>query len=145
LIDATGSLDLNGLTGASDFVINVFSLSGDNTTPGALTGFNANSDYDWMIASFTGLSGSFDISKLTVNTAGFTTYNPGGTGLFSLEVSEAEDALFLTYRAGAAPVPEPGTWAAAALLLGAAGLHWRQRHRASTAPLSQKPRSDLRK
>lgn len=131
LVDATGSLDLNGLTGASDFVINLFSLSTDNTTAGALAGFDAGTNYDWMIASFSGLSGSFDLSRFTINTAGFTTYNSVGTGLFSLEISEAQDSLYLTYRAGGAPVPEPGTWAAAAILLSAAGLHWRRRRLAA--------------
>jgi autotransporter-associated beta strand protein len=131
LIDATGSLDLNGLTGASDFVINLFSLSTNNTTAGALAGFNANDDYDWMIASFSGLSGSFDLSKFTVNAAGFTGYNPVGTGLFALEISEAEDSLYLTYRAGGAPVPEPGTWTAAVLLLAAATWRWHRRHLAA--------------
>ena len=47
-------------------------------------------------------------------TAGYV----GATGLFSLELDGNND-LFLKYTGAGAAVPEPGTWAAAALLVAA--------------------------
>ena len=131
LAAATGTLDLNGLTGAQNFNINVLSLSNDNSTPGALAGFNNASNYQWKIASFTGgISGSFLTNRFTVNLAGFTNYNSIGGGLFSLALGEGDTALFLNYAGGGAPIPEPGTWAAAALLACCAFLLRRRRREA---------------
>jgi hypothetical protein len=43
-----------------------------------------------------------------------------------------EAPLFELYGSGGAPVPEPGTWAAAALLIGTAGyVRWRKRAKVS--------------
>ena len=43
-------------------------------------------------------------------------------------VAGGGQGLFLTYSGGSQPVPEPGTWAAAALLAGtAAFVRWRRR------------------
>ncbi len=131
LAAATGTLDLNGLTGAQNFNINVLSLGNDNSTPGALTGFNNAASYQWKIASFTGgISGSFLTNRFTVNLAGFTNYNSIGGGLFSLALGEGDTALFLNYEGGGAPIPEPGTWAAAALLACCAFLLRRRRREA---------------
>ncbi len=127
LAAATGALDLSGLNGP--YNINIFSLAADNSTPGALTGFNPLSDYEWKIASFASVSGTFNTNKFAINSAGFTSYNPN-SGIFALELSNDSKDLYLTYTGGGEPIPEPGTWAAAALLAGCAGfLRWRKRRR----------------
>jgi MYXO-CTERM domain-containing protein len=74
-----------------------------------------------MIASAPTIDG-FDPNKFNLNSSLFV----GATGTFAIE--ERGGDLFLTYTAGAQPIPEPGTWAAAALLAGAAGyVRWRRR------------------
>jgi len=123
-----GSLDLTGITTAGGFTINLITLQSNNSTPGALDNFDATADYTgasaWMIASAPSING-FDASLFTLNTAGFS----GATGTFAIEQRSGD--LFLTYTGGGQPIPEPGTWAAAALLAGAAGyVRWRRRKQA---------------
>lgn len=125
VINVTTALDLSGLTGAPDFNINIFSLSGTNTA-GALSGFTNTTNYAWKIVDAGSLSGTFSASDFAINTGGFTTYNPIGSGIFALELRDGND-LYLTYNGGA-PIPEPGTWAAAVLLACTAGMvGWRRR------------------
>jgi hypothetical protein len=74
-----------------------------------------------MIASASSIVG-FNANNFTLNSSLFV----GATGTFAIE--ERTGGLFLTYTAGAQPIPEPGTWAAAALLAGAAGwVRWRRK------------------
>ncbi|MFM8459770.1 MAG: hypothetical protein ACKOB0_12685, partial [Chthoniobacterales bacterium] len=83
--------------------------------------FNAGQNYTWIIvATDLGIVG-FDPAEFNINvvanngTAGFSNALLGG--VFGLRVSEDGYNLQLTFTA----VPEPGTWAAAALLVIAAG------------------------
>jgi len=124
-----GTLDLTGITGPGGFTINLITLQGDNATQGALTGFNPTASYtDWMIASAPTITG-FIASEFSLNSSLFV----GATGTFAIEerAITGGEGLFITYTAGAQPVPEPGTWAAAAMLAGAAGyMRWRRRKQA---------------
>ena len=66
------------------------------------------------------------LSYFAIDAAGFS--NAPTDGLFGLELGADNASLYLTYTGGSA-VPEPGTWAAAALLAGAAGfVRWRRRN-----------------
>jgi MYXO-CTERM domain-containing protein len=125
-----GSLNLAGITTAGGFTINLITLQSDNSTQGALSNpaFAPNTNYStgWMIASASSIVG-FNANNFTLNSSLFV----GATGTFALE--ERGGDLFLTYTAGAQPIPEPGTWAAAALLaLGAACI--RRRRAAESTP-----------
>jgi autotransporter-associated beta strand protein len=130
LLDVTGgTLDLTGITTAGGFTINLITLQADNTTQGALTGFDATASYsNWLIARAPEVVG-FDPTLFTLNSASFV----GATGTFGITLMDIEDdkqGVFLTYTGAALgePIPEPGTWAAAVLLALAAGyVRWRRR------------------
>lgn len=134
LINVTGGLwDITGLSSTNKFNINLWSLSGLPETTGPATGFDATQNYSWMILASVGVTNAFDSSFFNINTnavngtGGFT----GATGVFSLSLDGNND-LFLNYAGAGAPVPEPGTWAAAALLAGgAAFVRWRRRRKVS--------------
>jgi autotransporter-associated beta strand protein len=124
-----GELNLNGITTAGGFTINLITLQTDNSRQGALgnPAFNGSSNNltGWMIASAPTITG-FLASDFNFNSSLFV----GATGTFAIEqrAITGGQGLFVTYTGGAAPVPEPGTWAAAALLAGAAGyVRWRRR------------------
>ena len=130
LIAVTGGMwDINGLSSTNKFNINLWSLSGLPETSGALAGFDTTQNYSWKILDSVGITGSFNTNLFNINTSavngtgGFV----GATGLFALELNSND--LFLTYTGtGGAAVPEPGTWAAAALLaLGAGYVRWKRR------------------
>ena len=71
-------------------------------------------------------TGSLTFSGTDLATMGFT---PGDTGVFS---GGGNTATYSVSGGGPAPVPEPGTWAAAALLVsGAAFVRWRRRQSAA--------------
>jgi autotransporter-associated beta strand protein len=127
-IDITdGSLLFSGLSLATPFTINIFSLSGLPDTQGALSGFNAASDYAWSILSAANPISGFNPAHFTLNTSAFSAQNSLNGGVFSLEAQGNE--LFLVYDGvGSTPVPEPGTWLAAALLVGGAYVRWRRRN-----------------
>ena len=128
-----GTLNLNGITTAGGFTINLITLQSNNSTPGALANFDPAKDYigdsAWMIASAPIIEG-FDAGDFTLNASGFV----GATGTFAIEERSITggQGLFITYTGGGSePIPEPGTWAAAALLAGAAGyVRWRRRKQA---------------
>ncbi|MEY3481328.1 MAG: hypothetical protein RIQ71_2103, partial [Verrucomicrobiota bacterium] len=63
----------------------------------------------------------------------FTNNNALSGGLFTLAASGNDLNLIFTAAGGPGPsaVPEPGTWAAAALLAGAAFMRWRRRKQVS--------------
>jgi hypothetical protein len=137
LVSATGVLDLSALTTGSQFNINLWSLS--STSPadvnGAVPGFNNTQGYTWKIATAAGGIDGFNSSYFNLNTGsnngtgGFA--NELGGGTFSLAQSGNDLNLVFT-AAGGAAVPEPGTWAAAALLVGgAAFMRWRKRKQVS--------------
>ena len=130
LYDVTGSLDLTALTVGSEFNINLWSLSGISPdASGNALNFTPGQNYTWVIvATDLGVLGFdedyFNINVVATNgTDGFANALLGG--LFGLQVTG--NNLELTFTASAA-VPEPGTWAAAALLVAAAvGLRLKRR------------------
>ncbi|MFM7375111.1 MAG: PEP-CTERM sorting domain-containing protein, partial [Chthoniobacterales bacterium] len=81
----------------------------------------------WEIITYTSLNGTFNSNLFAINAAGFL--NPLAGGVFSLENDgNSLNLLFTPSGPGPSPVPEPGTWAAAAMLAGAAGyMRWRRR------------------
>ncbi len=126
-IDVTGgTLLFSGLAAETPFNINLLSLSALPDTAGSLTGFNSAANYSWTILTAGSAISGFDPSHFFLNTSGFDPYNSYG-GSFSLAVSGSN--LNLVYTGSATPIPEPGTWLAAALLTLAAWLHWRKRSR----------------
>ena len=121
LIDVVGgSLLFSGLSSGTPFVINIYSLSGLPSTGGMLAAFNNTANYSWTILQSDALITGFNAANFSLNTTAFTAYNPLDGGIFSLEASGNDLRLLYTGNVAAA-VPEPGTWAAAALLLVAGG------------------------
>ncbi|MBU3664660.1 MAG: hypothetical protein FGM15_02105 [Chthoniobacterales bacterium] len=120
LYNVSGVLDLSALTLGSRFNINLWSLS--DTGPdvsGDADNFDYSRNYAWTIVATTmGVTG-FDASYFNINTgaangtAGFSNGLLGGG--FSLRVDG--NNLQLVFNTA---VPEPGTWAAAAVLLASA-------------------------
>ena len=137
LIDVTGgTFTLNGLSEVNKFNINLWSLSGIGPdTNGAVYNFDNTQTYSWRIVqSLNTISGTFSNSYFNINTGavngtgGFA--NDLAGGLFALEQRNDGKDLYLVFTPGGAPIPEPGTWAAAALLAGAATfVGWRRRRR----------------
>ncbi len=125
LLDVDGELSLTGLT-SSNFTINLITLS-DSTTRGALAGFDPSATYtNWMIARAGTITG-FNASLFNLSTAAFSNTITGTFGITNGTYG-GDQALFLTYTGGGAPIPEPGTWAAAALLVATAVfMRWRRR------------------
>ena len=121
LLSAAGQLDLAALTVSSKFNINLWTLG--SGADGALADFNPNQSYTWTILTAGGGISGFAADKFNINTAGFAnTLAPG----WGFSVVENRGNLNLVY--GATAIPEPGTWAAAALLVGgAAYARWRKR------------------
>ena len=121
-----GSLDLTGLS-AGGYTINLITLSGPSTQ-GALADFNSATNYsNWLIASAPTISG-FNANLFNLDSSLFV----GATGAFAIEqrAITGGQGLFLTYTGGGQPIPEPSTWAAAALLAGCAALLRRRRRSA---------------
>jgi T5SS/PEP-CTERM-associated repeat protein len=136
LVTSGGALDLTSLTTANKFNLNLWSLSGiAPDADGDALNFDNTQNYTWTIlTAATGING-FAADKFNINlgaangTAGFA--NALGGGTFSLLTSGNNLNLMFT-AAGGAAVPEPGTWAAAALLVGgAAFMRWRKRKQVS--------------
>jgi T5SS/PEP-CTERM-associated repeat protein/autotransporter-associated beta strand protein len=136
LVTSGGALDLTSLTSANKFNLNLWSLSGiAPDADGDALNFDNTQNYTWTIlTAATGING-FAADKFNINlgaangTAGFA--NALGGGTFSLLTSGNNLNLMFT-AAGGAAVPEPGTWAAAALLIGgAAFMRWRKRKQVS--------------
>ena len=116
LYDVAGILDLRALTLGSQFNINLWSLSSvEPDADGYALNFDAMRSYTWtIVATDLGIvgfdPGYFNISVSADNgTGGFSNELLGGT--FGVRVSG--NNLELTFSA----VPEPGTWAAGALLV----------------------------
>ena len=128
LLSATGSLNLTNLTGAPLFNINLYSLSATNSA-GPLANWSSTGSYAWKILAANNAINTNYISPayFGINTTQFAAHNNISGGLFALELRDNDKGLYLTYSSGA-PVPEPGTWAAAALLAGgAAFVRWRRK------------------
>ncbi len=126
LLSVTGSLNLTNLTGAPLFNINLYSLSATNSA-GPLANWSNTGTYAWKILQATNAIANFNAGYFNIVTTGFSAHNNISGGLFALELGDSNTGLYLTYKSGSA-VPEPGTWAAAALLAGgAAFVRWRRR------------------
>ena len=126
LLSVNGSLNLTNLTGAPLFNINLYSMSATNAY-GPLANWSPTGTYAWKILQ---AASAIDQTYISASYIGINTENFSNTapGLFGLELRDNDTGLYLTYKGGAEPVPEPGTWAAAALLLGGAGfMRWRKR------------------
>ena len=133
-LNVSGSLDLTALSVGNEFNINLWSLSGiAPDADGDAIFFTNTSNYTWTILTATNGITGFSADKFLINTTaingtgGFA--NALGGGTFSILQSGNDLNLIFTAAAG---IPEPGTWAAAALLVGAAGfIRWRRRAKAS--------------
>ena len=118
-IDVTGQLLFSGLSPTNQFSINLFSLSALPNTVGSLSGWNPNNNYSWTILSAGSSITGFNAANFTLNLANFTNNNALSGGLFSLAAQGNDLNLLFTANVGGGggqPIPEPGTWAAAALL-----------------------------
>ena len=135
-LNVSGSLDLTALSVGNEFNINLWSLSGvaPADTNGNALNFDPNQNYTWTILTAAGgISGFTSSSQFDINigafngTGGFANALNGGS--FSIAQSlDGKDLNLVFTAAGGAPIPEPGTWAAAALLAGgAAFMRWRKR------------------
>jgi MYXO-CTERM domain-containing protein len=133
-ISASGTLDLQFLSDRNRFNINLWSLSGVSPdVNGLANNFINTQSYRWTILTAAGgITGGFDTNKFNVNlaaingTSGWA--NDLGGGSIFVDVQGNNLDLVFNPNSGPQPVPEPGTWAAAALLLGAAGyVRWRRR------------------
>ncbi|MEY3481767.1 MAG: hypothetical protein RIQ71_2542, partial [Verrucomicrobiota bacterium] len=135
LVSATGILDLSALNIGSKFNINLWSLQ--STGPdvnGTVAAFNNTQNYAWTIATAAGGITNFNSSYFNLNTgaingtAGFANALNGG----SFYLAQNGNDLNLVFTSAGAGVPEPGTWAAAALLAGGAAFtRWRKREKNS--------------
>ena len=136
LITVTGALDLRALTTSSKFNINLWSLSSAlPDTNGNIADFNPTTSYEWLAVSASNITG-FNAAHFAVNvgaangTGGFS--NPLGAG-YVFGVRQDGGNLYVTYGS-AAPIPEPGTWAAMAIFAGgAAYAGWRRRKSAKVS------------
>jgi T5SS/PEP-CTERM-associated repeat protein/autotransporter-associated beta strand protein len=138
--DVGGTLTL-GLDGSNRFNLNLWSLSGPDTS-GAIPGWDANLGSTWLIARAQG-GILLDGSALSMNTdySGLFNINTGptngaggwGGGLpanFQILTLGNTNALYLYAAPGSAAVPEPGQVAASILLLaGIGGYVWLKRRR----------------
>jgi hypothetical protein len=118
-----GTLDLSTLSSANRFTIAVTSLTPSNA-PGNVSDFLNLQTYQWTLATFSTLGGTFDPNLFTVNSSNFTNAILP-TSAFT--VSQAGNSLFLNY----APVPEPVHILFVAVI--GAGV-WRVRRRRVTSP-----------
>jgi autotransporter-associated beta strand protein len=131
LVSATGSFDLSGLAAnGSEFKINLWSLNeiGPDVNGNALN-FDPNQNYTWTILTAGSITG-FAADKFLINigatngTGGFANALSGG----AFSMAQDGNDLNLVFTSASAPIPEPGTWAAAVLLAsGAAFMRWRKR------------------
>ncbi|MBU3664628.1 MAG: hypothetical protein FGM15_01940 [Chthoniobacterales bacterium] len=134
LINITGALDLTGLSDTNKFNINLWSLSGVSPdTNGNAVNFTAPTNklttYTWTILNAAGGINGFNSTNFNLNVAAFNGtggfLNPLGEGSFYL----VQNGNNLDLKFGI--IPEPGTWAAAAMLLGGAGfVRWRRSKKA---------------
>lgn len=113
-------------------------MGADDERGSALFLTNTSSYTSTILTASNGITG-FSADKFNINTAAFNGTggfaNALGGGTFSMGTNGNDLNLVFT-AAGPGPgpsgVPEPGIWAAAALLVGAAGfLRWRKRAKVS--------------
>ena len=112
IINLSGSLNLASLTGATDYQINLWSLSSIGPdVNGNATNFNNALNQSWTLVSTGNVITGFDATEFTVNVGanaganGFTNALAGGA--FSVDLSVDSTDLMLVYTA----IPEPSTFA----------------------------------
>jgi len=128
-INLTGSLDLTGLTGATDYNINLWSLSSIGPdVDGNAANFNNANNQTWTLVTTGNVITGFDASEFTVNflanagAGGFSNaLLPGGA--FTVALSGDSTDLVLNFTA----VPEPSTMALVTISLTAAMIFRRRR------------------
>ena len=133
LITVTGTLDLSAFSVGNEYNINLWSLSSTGPdTNGNIADFNPTTSYEWLAVSASNITG-FNAAHFAVNvganngTGGFRNALDGG---YTFGVRQDGGNLYVTYGS-AAPIPEPGTWAAMAIFAGgAAYAGWHRRRRA---------------
>jgi hypothetical protein len=123
--------DTQGLTLELDGTLNL-GASGqirlafdDSTTGGALTGNPANFDwaFRWLGNHETQLEGLFGTQLIVSTGAAPVTFNPADNIFFA-----SDGYTYVGFATASEAVPEPSTWALAALgLVGLAGWKWRKR------------------
>ena len=134
LLNITGTLNLGALSVGSEFKINLWSLS--QAAPdidGDAVNFDHAQNYTWTIATagggitnYTGANQFLVNIGATNGTGGFSNLLANGT----FSVVQSGNDLNLVFTSASAPIPEPGTWAAAVLLAGGgAYLRWRRRRK----------------
>lgn len=127
-----GTLELGALDASNRFNIDLWSLSGINPDAnGPALNFDNTQSYRWTILTAEGGIVDFATNKFnlilfaTNGSAGWA--NNLGSGFITIDVQGNNLDLVFDPNTGPSGVPEPGTWAAAALLLGAAGyVRWRR-------------------
>lgn len=129
LMSATGTLDLSALTLGSQFNINLWSLSSTAPSNGDAINFDPSQSYTWRILTAVGgITGYTGTEQFNINIGPFNGTGGFANGLqpgWGFTVVQDGSNLNLVYGA---PIPEPGTWAAAALLVGGAAFaRWRKR------------------
>jgi hypothetical protein len=108
-IDITdGPLLFSGLSLATPFTINIFSLSELPDTQGMLAGFNPAADHAWSILSAANPIGGFNPAHFTLNTSAFTAQNSLNGVVFSLE-AQGNELFLVCDGVDSTAVPEPGT------------------------------------
>jgi len=114
LLAVNGDLTLNATTN-SPFTIHLVSLQNTNT-PGLSVDWNQASSFTNTFVTYTGslLGTAFSPGLFVVDTTGFQNSFDGTFG-----VTAVSGGLALFYTPVGSGVPEPGTWAAAGLLVGA--------------------------
>jgi autotransporter-associated beta strand protein len=133
LLTVTGTLDLSAFSVGNEFNINLWSLSSTGPdTNGRIANFNSTTSYEWLAVTASNITG-FNAAHFAVNvgatngTGGFSNPLDGG---YLFGVRQDGGNLYVTYGQ-AAPIPEPGTWAAMAIFAGgAAYAGWRRRYQA---------------
>lgn len=89
----SGSLDLSSLSASNKFTINVQTLSGTNPAVfGSALNFDANVSTNWLIASYSSLTGAFSTNLFTNNS---TEFSNGLKGRFGINTNAS--GLILSY------------------------------------------------
>jgi hypothetical protein len=123
-LNVSGLLDITAISG-NRFIIEVISLLPDNTTEGAIAGFDTTANYDFLIATAAGGIANFNADDFTIVTSRFSNATGSGSSGGNLwSLSTQGNSLYLSYSGGTA-IPEPSS--AALTLIGLGVLAWSRR------------------
>ena len=125
-LNVSGLLDITAISG-NRFIIEVISLLPDNTTEGAIAGFDTTANYDFLIATAAGGIANFNADDFTIVTTRFASAaNSGSSGANLWSLATEGNDLYLRYSGGTA-IPEPSSAALTLIGLGALALKRRRR------------------